>query len=156
MASSYLNGSVFLSGNEMQASFFFVVLFVAQTLKDDVRLVGFGDGHHLNILGIESNDLWEWELADFALELGEVIRSGDAFQFFLDFAVDPSPQAPHMDHPAASLAIARRDKWVAFSLFIAQAHFAVIFPFSYSFVMGFFVLADLKDSIGLFEVVGVS
>ena len=155
MASSYLNRSVFLGGDQMKASLFFVVLLVAETLKDDIRLVRLVNGHHLDIFCIESNDLREGELANFAFKLGEVIRSGDAFQFLLDFAIDPSPQASNMDHPAASLAITGGNKRISFGLLVAQAHFAVVLSFSHRFVMGFFVLADLKDSVSLFEMVGV-
>lgn len=89
MTASYLDRRVLFSRYEVQASLFLVLLFVAETLKQDVGLVGLCDGHHLHVFVLEPNKLREGKLADLALELGEVVRNHHACYLLLDLAVDP-------------------------------------------------------------------
>ena len=78
MAAAYLDGGVFFGRNEVQASLLLVFLFVAETFKQDVGLIGLGNGHHLYVFVLEPDKLREGEFADFALELGEVVGCRDA------------------------------------------------------------------------------
>jgi hypothetical protein len=52
--------------------------------------------------------LREGELADLALELGEVVGSSDALELLLHLAVYPRSQTTHMDQAAGALALAGR------------------------------------------------
>lgn len=119
MSSSYLDWRCFLCRDEMKAPLFLVFLFTAETLKQDVWLIGFADGHHFHVLVFKPNQLREGELADLALELSEVVRGCDSLQFLLDLAVDPGLETADVDESACSLALARRNQRISFCLFIA-------------------------------------
>lgn len=156
MAAADLDGSVFFGRDEVQASLFLVFLLVAETLKQNVGLIGFGDGHHLHVFVLEPDQLREGKFADLALELGEVVRCCDTLQFLLDLAVDPGLQTADMDEPAGPLALARRDQRIALSFFITQTDLTVILTCFNGLVMLYLILADLKDAVSFLEVIGVS
>ena len=109
MPPSYLDWVVFLGRDEVQAPLLLVLLLVAETLKDDVGLIGLAYCHHLHVFVLEAHDLGEGVFANLALELGEVVGCCDPLQLLLHLAVYPSLQATHMDGPAAALAVAWRN-----------------------------------------------
>lgn len=119
-------------------------MFATNALEQDVRLIGFRDSHHLNVLVFllpaETNYLREREFTNLAFEFSKIIALDDSFDLFLYFAVYPGPEAPHMDQSAAPLAVARRNQRVVFSLFTAETHFAAAFSLLYSLVVVFEVL----------------
>lgn len=92
----------------MEPSLIFVFLFIAYAFEQDVGLVGFFDCHHLYFFVFEANHLWKREFADLALEFSEIVALNDVFNLFLDLAVDPGAEAPHVNQSAAALAIAGR------------------------------------------------
>lgn len=159
MSPSYFDGGVFLAGDEVEPAFFFVLLFVANALEQNIGLVGFGDSHHLDVLVLllaaETDDLWEGELADLAFEFREVIALHYALYLLFYLAVDPSSQATHMDQPATSLAIARRNQWVTFGLLAAKTDLTAVFSFLYCLVVVLEVLGDFEDAVGFVEVDGI-
>lgn len=58
----------------MKASFLFFLLVVSpDALDDDIRLAGFGNGHHLYLIVLNSYDFREGTFTYFALEFGEVV-----------------------------------------------------------------------------------
>lgn len=57
----------------MKASLFFVLLAIAETFEKDVRLVRFGDSHHLDVLVSKADDLREGEFTNFTFELSEIV-----------------------------------------------------------------------------------
>lgn len=73
MAPAYLDGRVLFGGYQVQASLLLVLLAIAETFQKDVRLVRFGDGHHLDVLVSEADDLGEGELANLTFKLGEIV-----------------------------------------------------------------------------------
>ncbi len=143
----------------MQPSLFLVFLLVADTLEQDVGFVWLGDSHHLNVLVFllpaEAYYLREGEFTNLAFELGKVIALNYSFDLLLDLAVDPGPEAADMDQSATTLAVARRNQRVVFSLLAAETHFAATFSLLDGLVVVFEVLRNFKDSVGLVEVVGI-
>jgi len=61
-----------------------------------------------------------------------------------------------MNESATSFAIARRNQWISFSFFTAETDFATSFTLFKSLIVLFNVFLDLKNSIRLFKMVGVS
>ena len=156
VAAPDLDRRALLGRDEVQAPLLLVLLPVAQTLQQDVRLVGLADGHHLHVLVLEPNQLREGEFADLALKLGEVVGGCNALQLLLDLAVDPGLEAADVDESAGALALAGRDQRIVFRFLVAEAHLAVVLAGLDGLVVLYLVLADLEDTVGLLEVVGVS
>jgi hypothetical protein len=73
VASAYLDGRVLFCGYQVKASLFFVLLAIAETFEKDVRLVRFGDSHHLDVLVSKADDLREGEFTNFTFELSEIV-----------------------------------------------------------------------------------
>lgn len=139
----------------MEAPLFLVFLLIAETLKQNVGLVGLADGHHLHVLVLKPDQLREGELADLAFELGEVVRGCDALQLLLDLAVDPGLETADVDESACSLALAGRNQRISFRFLVAQTHLAVVLACLNSLVVLYLVLADLEDAVGLFKMIGI-
>lgn len=154
MASSYLDGRVLFGRYQVQASLFLVLLTIAETFEKDVRLVRLGDSHHFDVFRSKADDLWEGELANFALELSEIVRDSNSLEILLDLAIDPSPETSNMNESATSFAITRRNQGVVLAFIINEAHLAIILSFLRWFID--LILTDLENSVGFFKVVGIS
>lgn len=154
VASADLDGRVLFGGDQVQASLLFVLLTIAETFEKDVRFIGLGDSHHLDVLVREADDLGEGELANFTLELGEIVWDSNALQILLHLAIDPSLETSNMNEPAASLAVTGGNQGISLTLIVNETHLAVVLSFLRWFVN--LIFADLKNSVGFFEVVGVS
>lgn len=94
MTSADADRVIFLRRNQMEPTFFFCLLFVPQTLKENVRFVRFRDGHHFEVSAIstlyaKTHNLGERRFADLALKLCEVVALNYSFDFFFDLTVDP-------------------------------------------------------------------
>ena len=155
MSSANFDGVVFLTGDQMEPSFIPVFMFVADRFKENVRFVRLVDGHHLDIVVLVADDLREGRFADLALEFGEVVALDDTFHLFFDLAVDPGAQTSDVDQSTAAFALARRNQRILSCFFTAQANFTAVFSFFYSFFSFLDMFFDLKDAIGVFEVVGI-
>lgn len=82
----------------MQIPFLFVVILGIHSLQHQIWLLRFVDGDHVEGLASDHGDCFgERSLANLTLELGEVVRNDDIVEFLLHFAIDPVPQASHMD-----------------------------------------------------------
>jgi hypothetical protein len=81
----------------MQTSLLFVLLFVADALKNYIGFVGFRDSHHLYVFVIELYNLGEGTFTYFTLEFSKIIALGDSFDLFFNFTVDPGFKAPNMN-----------------------------------------------------------
>ena len=73
MTSSDLDGCVLFGRYQVEASLFFVLLTVAETLEKNVGLVRLADSHHFDIFISKSDNFGEGELANFTLELSKIV-----------------------------------------------------------------------------------
>ena len=94
MASADADGIIFFRRNQMEPTFFFCLLFVSQTLEENVRFVWLRDCHHLEVSAVrtlyaETHDLGERRFADLTLKFCEVVALNYTFDFFFDLAVYP-------------------------------------------------------------------
>lgn len=111
----------------MQVSLLFLLLdvFVAKTLQNDVRLLGFVQTDHVDFLCSGKLDgFWEEEFADFAFEFGEVVSSGNTNDFLLDFTEHPVFEAADMNELTAALATAGVDQGVLLGTLFTETNFA--------------------------------
>lgn len=147
---------VLLGGDQVQAPLLLGHLArPVEALQDDVGLGGLGNGHHLDFLAVEFDDLGERPFTDFALELGEIVRSSNVADLLLHLAVDPLPQTAHMDFLHAPLAQAGRDQGVLFSLLGAQTNFAPHFAPGLGRLDNRFIFLKLEYPVVLVKMVGV-
>jgi hypothetical protein len=111
----------------MQVSLLFLLLdvFVAKTLQNYVRLLGFVQTDHVDFLrGGKLDGFREEDFADFALEFGEVVSSGNTNDFLLDFTEHPVFEAADMNELAAALATAGVDQWVLIGTLFTETDLA--------------------------------
>lgn len=80
-----------------------------QAFEDNIGLGWLANSHHFNLFVLYFDNFGEGALANFALEFGEVVGSGDVIYFLLNFTVDPLFKAPHMYFEEGPLALAWRN-----------------------------------------------
>lgn len=156
MSTTDLDWGVLFGRDQVQTSLLFIFLFVADTLQYDVRFVGFGDGHHLNIGIVESNYLRKRKLTNLTFEFCKIIALGDSFDLLLHLAVDPSFKASHMNQSAAAFAVTGRYQRIGLALFVAEAYFAAAFSLFHGSVMFSYMLFNLEHAICLIKVICIS
>ena len=155
VAPSDLDRRVLLARDQVEPPLVPVLMLVAYALEENVRLVGLGDGHHLHVFVLESDDLGKRGFANLTLEFGEVVALDDSFDFLLDLAIYPCFKTTNVDQPAASLAVAGRYKGVRLSLLATKTNLAAILSLLDGLVSFFYMLLYLEDPVGLVKVVGV-
>jgi hypothetical protein len=95
----------------VKASFFFSVVRIQGTRRvdafnNDILFIRFLDSHHFDLSVLHLDDLRERNLANFTLELVEIVTLHKALMLFLDFTVNPLFQTINMDDSAISFAFA--------------------------------------------------
>jgi hypothetical protein len=119
----------------METTFFLTLLAFVDSFQDDVGFAGLFDGNHLHLEVVCPCDHpGEGILADFALELGEIVGDDHSADFLLHLAVDPCFEALDMHTFAGSLALAGSNHEVIGSTVVAQTDLAVAWDCLRSFM----------------------
>ena len=153
VTSSNLYGIILFSRYEMETSLLFTLLFIVDTLQDDIGLVGLSYSHHLHILCVITNNLRKRTLANLAFKFCEIVTLSYPLDLFLNFAVYPGFKTSHMDHSATSLTVARRNQRITFRFLTTKTYFTTSLPLFQSFIMFCQMLLNVKHSVCLFEVI---
>lgn len=156
VTSSDLYGIILFSRYEVETSLLFILLFIVNTLQDDIRFVWLGYSHHLHIFGVITDDLRKRTLADLTFKFSKIVALGYSLDLFLYFTIYPSFETSNMYHSAASFAIAGRYQRISFRFLTAQTYLTTSLTLFQSFIMFCKMLLHFKHSICLFEVIGRS
>jgi hypothetical protein len=90
MSTAHFHRVARLRANQVKATFLSAFSALVDALKDYVRFAGFFNSDHLQAEAITASDhAWKRFFTDFTLKFSEIVRSDNAADLLLDFAVDP-------------------------------------------------------------------
>ena len=146
---TYFYRSIFFSGYYVQAALLPRLHDpICQTFKDYVRLVGFVDCHHFDVLPCNTDNPRKRWLTNFTLKFCKIVRGGYIANVFFYLTTNPLSQTTNMNFLTTSFTQAWRNKGILLRLLVAKTHFTVNFILVW--------LGSLKNSTCFIKMMGIS